>query len=111
MAAPFFSDFGQGWLSSQLTANCTQPVVYSRQAVGSLSVAAQVGRTAFRTEDTQNGRVRLEWDDADFLIDVALLALLLGAGVPPAKGDRIAWAGRTSDVFWNKWRIHAKRVG
>jgi hypothetical protein len=114
---------GVSWLAGQLTANAAQAVQYVRQGMGQVSVAATIGRTAFRTDDTLAQRSRLEFSDADFLIDAALL-IIAGVTITPQQGDRIVWSGRTyeaqpyngepaarySDEFGLKWRIHCKRV-
>jgi hypothetical protein len=115
---------GTAWLKATMKASASQAIVYSRQGTGSVAIAqAVLGRTGFRTDDRQQGRSRLVYADADFLIDPADLVI---AGVPitPKKGDRIAWNGSTYEVqpyngepeerwdtaYKNWFRVHAKFV-
>lgn len=63
-------------------------LVYTRKNGDSITIEnkAWAGRQAFRVED--NGRSRLDFSDADFMIPVDLL-VVNGTVVIPERGDRI----------------------
>lgn len=111
----------RSWLGSSLTAAAGVSISYTRGAT-TLSLAAIVGRTVFRSNNDQGAVI--QFGDRDYLIEAS--ALTLGA---PALGDRIvetidgvsstfevitpdtnepAW--RWSDPAQTRWRIHVKRV-
>jgi len=116
-------------LADRLKALVGQPFTYTQAGVVSNGrVTGIIGRTAFRTSDAR-GVSRLEWDDADVLMEAADLVAL---GVAkPVKGDVITPTGtnplndgrayevqappgeqhyRPSDPYGILLRIHTKRV-
>lgn len=115
------------WLADKQKAYVSETVTYTRPGTGSVSgIQATIGRTAFRTSN--DGPSRLEWVDADFLIEAADL-VIGGVAITPQKGDTItpttgnlvghvyqvqATPGeqhaRSSDQFGIRLRIHGKRT-
>ncbi len=116
---------GAAWITGQLQAHASRPVVYVRGTAG-IAVCASIGRTLLKLDDGDGG-IRMEWTDRDFLIPTAKL-ILGGVKVTPERGDLIRerhngilstfevlapggeppW--RWSDPHRNLLRIHAKLV-
>ena len=116
---------GSDWLTKQLQAHASRPVLYCR-GTAQVAVRATIGRTLFKLDDGLGG-VRMEWTDRDFLIPAAQV-VLAGEAVLPERGDLIrepqgsqvfvyevmapgrepAW--RWSDVSRTLLRIHTKEV-
>jgi len=117
---------GSDWLTDQLKAHASRPVVYQR-GTEQVTVQATVGRTLLKLDDGYGG-VRMEWTDRDFLVHASDL-VLGGSQTLPERGDLIremqggktfvyevlapgkepAW--RWSDPFRKVLRIHTKLVG
>jgi hypothetical protein len=116
---------GLSWLTGQMQAHASQPVVYQR-GTSQVGLCATFGRTLLKLDDGFGG-VRMEWTDRDFLIPAGELKF---GSTPtlPQRGDRIRetkngatyifevmapgkeppW--RWSDPFRRMLRIHAKQV-
>lgn len=118
---------GQAFLAEALGRVAGVALVYARAAGGTVTITAEsggawVGRTAYTA--VQQGAIRVEWGDRDYLIAAAALT-----GGVPAEGDRItetingaaavfevmspgsgepAW--RYSDPQESVYRLHVKRV-
>lgn len=111
-------------LAEQLAAHVSRSVTY-RRGSRTVTLLATVGRSMVSIQE--DGNLRREYTDRDYLIDAALL-ILNGMAVEPRVGDRIidtndeathvyevlasdgetAW--RWSDPFRIKYRVHTKRV-
>src|SRR5690349_14442899 len=92
---------GLAWLSGQLQAHASEPVVYARGG-SRVALCATFGRTRFEVRDDL-GVVRLEWSDRDFLIPAVSLKPG-GSATTPRRGDVITYtdadgAGHTFEVF------------
>lgn len=118
---------GQAMLGRQMKAAAGVEVTYSRGAE-SATFTAWPGETRFAVS-SPDGKSRVVWGDADWLIEAADL-VLDGAAVKPLKGDRIAAtingeacvfeaSTPTGETVW-RWsdhmgrtrvRVHCKRVG
>lgn len=115
---------GMAWLTGQMQAHASEPVVYQRGAFRA-PMCATLGRKLLKLDDGQGG-VRLERTDADFLVPYASL-VAGGFGVPRrgdvvrvrsggeiltyevgAPGGEPPWAW--SDPFRRLVRVHAKLV-
>jgi hypothetical protein len=118
---------GQAYLAGAVGKAAGVGISYARGAtvvtITAESGAAWVGRTAFTS--VQQGAIRVEWGDRDYLI----LASALAAIGEPAEGDRITetvngtakvfevmspggeppW--RYSDPQRSVFRLHVKQVG
>lgn len=116
---------GLAWLTEELLAHASRPVVYQR-GTDTVTVNAVVGRTLLKLSDDYGG-VTMQWTDRDFLI--AAEDLVLGEKTLPQRGDQIRETreGKTlvyevlapgSEPEW-RWsdpnhmllRIHTKQVG
>jgi hypothetical protein len=117
---------GLSWLTGQMLAHASQPVVYQR-GTSQVGLCATFGRTLLKLDDGFGG-VRMEWTDRDFLIAAANLKFGVTATLPQrgdliretkngttyifevmAPGKEPPW--RWSDPFRKMLRIHAKQVG
>lgn len=117
---------GMAWLTGQLQAHASQPVVYQR-GNAKVALCATFGRKLLKLDDGEGG-IRMEWTDRDFLIPAA--SLVIGGGaVLPKRGDLVRVAAGAevlvyevgapggeppwtwSDPFRRMLRIHAKQVG
>lgn len=78
---------GLAFLTSQLRANASQTVTYTR-GPESIDVQATFGKKLLKIND-QFGGVRLEWTDMDFLIPAADVAPILIDPKNPDDGDLI----------------------
>lgn len=87
---------GAAWLAGKLSASAGQEVSY-RRASASVTVNATLGSTLLQLGDDQGG-VRMERTDRDFIITAADL-VLSGAATLPEKGDTILHDGRTYEVL------------
>jgi hypothetical protein len=117
---------GAEWLNRKLKQHAGETLVYSRGA-HSVEITAPPGKTLLSMNDDLGG-VRVEWTDADFLIE-AIDLVLNGSQVEPERGDLIRWTtgGRTvvyevtapqneppwrwSDGYRLTYRVHAKEIG
>lgn len=115
---------GNAWLTTQLKANASEPIVY-RRGTDSVSLCAIYGAKLLKLGDESG--FRLEWTDMDFLIPAADL-VLSGNRITPERGDEIdittdtgtetfqvfpfggepPW--RWSDAFGSMIRVHTKRI-
>jgi hypothetical protein len=77
---------GMTWLTGQLQAHMSQPVVYKR-GNAAVALCATVGRTLMKLNDGDGG-IRMEYSDRDFLIPTSTL-VLGGTNVTPERGDLI----------------------
>lgn len=84
------------WVRDQVAAHISRAVTYTRGAY-SVTVYATVGRTNFRTTDT-NGRSILIRSDRDYLIDPTAI-VLNGSQSEPARGDRITDGAEVYEVY------------
>ena len=75
-----------------------ETITYTRKDVATaLTITAILGRTTPQRQALADGRVNLDEEPADFLIDQALIDF--GAGlVEPQRGDRITYGGRVWEV-------------
>jgi len=113
--------WGQDWLADTLMDYCSDSVTYTTPS-GSVTLAAIIGRTAFRV--VENGRSRIIFSDRDFLFDPAAL-IIDGSAVTPAVGDHVTYGTesfrvhdfngepcqRKSDPFGNLVRVHTLKRG
>jgi hypothetical protein len=76
---------GIAWLTGQLQAHASQPVVYSRGALR-VALCATFGRTKLMLSN-EFGATRIEWTDRDFIVPAA--ALVLGGVVVKPKRDDV----------------------
>lgn len=81
---------GLAWLSTQLNANAASEVDYLRGAE-SVTLRATFGEKLLKLQD-EDGGLRMEWTDVDFLIPAADL-VLGGARVEPRRGDLVRVEG------------------
>lgn len=77
--------WGMGWLTDQMHANVSQPIIYRRGRLR-LRVNATLGRKLLQLSDVDG--IRMEWTDADFLIPRTKL-VLHGAETLPERGDTV----------------------
>lgn len=116
---------GMAWLTDQLQAHASQPVIYQRGSTR-IAVCASLGESMLKLSD-EMGAVRIEWTDQDFMIPKASL-VLSGAGALPRRGDKISINDGTSvrtyevapygkepawkwcDPFHKMIRIHTKLI-
>lgn len=77
---------GMAWLTDQLQAHLSQPVIYQRGAL-KVALCATFGRKLLRIDDGF-GSIRMEWTDRDFLVPASKLKLG-GQAVLPERGDRV----------------------
>jgi hypothetical protein len=115
---------GSDWLEAQRTRHASRTVAYQR-GVGSVELAATIGRTLFEIDTALGLQERFE--SRDFLVLTA--DLVLGGNVTlPARGDRILETDGTttftyevmapgkephfrySDPYRKTLRIHTKQV-
>jgi hypothetical protein len=106
------------WLDGMRRAHLVRTIGYQRTSTGVVTnVAATVGQTIFRLNDTSGATVRLV--SRDYLVSAGDLQF------PPAEGDVITDAGRRyevldiagegcwrfSDPYGQTYRIHTKDIG
>lgn len=109
------------WLSDKIAEHATTTVTYSRSAL-SVTLAAAVGRTAYRIADDYGSR--LEYGDRDYLVQASNL-VLGGTQTTPEPGDQVTESDgsvyevlamfgepcwRYSDPHHQTLRIHTKKV-
>jgi hypothetical protein len=117
---------GAAWLSGQLQANASQPVIYQR-GNAKIAICATFGKKLLKLNDDFGG-IRMKWTDRDFIIPASSL-IFSGSAVLPRPGDLIRepvgntievyevtppdptepeW--RWSDPFHTLLRVHAKHL-
>lgn len=114
------------WLRSSQQTHDGESITYSRVVGGtsySVTLTAVVGASRSVQTDT-NGRLRIEYQDRDYLITASAL-ILNSETATPKRGDRITDAAgvvwevqpteteppvRPSDSYGYRWRVHCKRV-
>lgn len=119
-------DDAMSWLTDSLLDNMSVGVVYQRGALA-VGLRALAGRTLLKLND-EDGGIRMEWVDRDYLIKTSDL-LLGGSLAHPERGDRVfetkggvrhvyevgAPQGETpwrwSDEFHTMIRVHTKLIG
>lgn len=90
-------EWGQGWLSDQLHANMSQPVVYQRGGK-KIALCATFGTKMYRYSDI-NGNSFVQHTDKDFIIPCNLMKID-GVAFFPDYGDKIrVRRGGTVEVY------------
>ena len=88
---------GTDWLARKLKQHADETLVYSRGAQ-SVTITGTLGKTLMRLESADGG-ARMEWTDADVIVEAADL-VLGGVMVKPESGDKIRWSkGGVTRVF------------
>jgi len=120
-----FMSRGMAWLATRQQSTMSQPIVY-RRGNDVVAICATIGSTMFQISD-EDGGIRMERSDRDFLI-VAADLVLSGSPVKPVRGDTIKqniggtiftyevfpYNGeqpyRWSDTYRNRFRVHTKLI-